>query len=225
MNSAGAASAALCLSLALAGPAFAAGETIDGDAAGPATRMEVGIVAGGIALDPHLEDYRWDTGPAWQSGAQTTLLRGRFGAGARVWRSGTTQATGIPGEDQAPRVTMTGVELTGQIRALSVRGIELWGSLHGGRLFLGYDPDSFTFDVGGVGPVTVAYEPITEWDYGVGAAIRGELGAHMALALQADLTSFSLDTAHRRGDEIVETRERFSTWNLRAQASWVFDLN
>jgi hypothetical protein len=217
---AGAAAAALCAAL-VAAPASAAD---DADGGGPRTRMEIGVVVGGIALDPHLEDYRWDTAPALQSGAHATVLRGRFGAGARVWRSSTTQASGIPGEDTAPQVGMTGVEVTGQVRAGSVRGIELWGSLHGGRLFLGYDPESLTFDVGG-SPVTVVYEPIAEWDYGLGAALRGELGSHMALALQADLTSFSLDTAHRRGDEIVESRERFSTWNLRAQVSWVFGLD
>lgn len=223
MKSNGAAAVALCVSLALAASARAAGGANETEAGGGATRMEVGVALGGIAFDPHLADYRWDTAPALQSGAQLSLLRGRFGAGARVWRSGTTQASGIPGESQAPQVSMTGLELTGQIRALSVRGVELWGSVHGGRLFLGYDPASLTFDVGGQ-PVTVAYDPITKWDYGLGAALRGELGAHMALALQADVTSFSLDTAHRSGDEIVETRERFSAWNLRAQVSWVFDL-
>lgn len=218
MSGGGPAWAALCATLALALPVPAAGDAT--------ARMEIGIGIGAVALDPHLEDYRWDTGPALQSGAHATVRRGRLGAGARVWRSGTTQASGIPGEDQAPRVSMTGLELTGQIRALSVRGLELWGSLHGGRLLLGYDPESLTFDAGGTGgPITVAYEPISEWEYGMGAALRSELGAHMALALQADVTSFSLDTAHRSGDEIVETRERFSTWNLRAQVSWIFGLN
>jgi hypothetical protein len=220
---AGAASAALCVSIALAAPALAAGGAGDADATAPGTRLEVGVVIGGIALDPHLQDYRWDTAPSLQSGAHATVLRGRFGAGARLWRSSTTQASGIPGEEQAPRVNMTGLEMTGQVRALAVRGVELWGSAHGGRLFLGYDPESLTFDVGGQ-PVTVSYQPVAEWEYGVGAALRGELGPHMALALQADLTSFSLDTAHRRGDEIVEARERFSTWDLRAQVSWVFGL-
>jgi hypothetical protein len=221
---AGAASAALCVSIALAAPALAAGGGGEEGAHTVNTRMEVGVVIGGIALDPHLQDYRWDTAPALQSGAHATVLRGRFGAGARFWRSSTTQASGIPGEDQAPRVSMTGVEVTGQVRAFDVRGIELWGSAHGGRLFLGYDPESLTFDVGGQ-PVTVTYDPISEWEYGLGAALRGELGPHMALALQADLTSFSLDTAHRRGDAIVETRERFSTWDLRAQISWIFGSN
>ncbi len=224
MITAGAASAALCVSLALAAPALAAGGA--GEEAAPATptRMEIGVVIGGIALDPHLQDYRWDTAPALQSGAHATVLHGRMGAGLRFWRSATTQASGIPGEDMAPRVNMTGLEMTGQIRALSVRGVELWGSAHGGRLFLSYDPEAITFDVAGQ-PVTVAYQPISEWEYGVGAALRGELGPHMALALQADLTSFALDTAHRRGNEIVEARERFTTWDLRAQVSWVFGLN
>jgi hypothetical protein len=224
VNTGGAASAALCTALLLASPALAAQDQLDNSA--PATRLEVGVAVGGIELDSDLQNYRWDTAPAWQSGMQATLLRGRLGAGASVWRSATTQATGLPGQATTPRVSLTGVDLVGQIRALSVRGIELWGTVHGGRLFMGYDPERLTFDPGGVGgPITVAFEPISEWEYGVGTSLRGELGAHMALALQADLTSFALDTAHRRGDEIVETRERFSAWNLRAQVSWVFGPN
>lgn len=222
MRTRGAASAALCVSLALAAPALAAGGAAD-ESTGSPVQLEIGVGLGGTAFDSHLEDYRWDITPALQSGLSATLLRGRYGVGARVWRSGTTQETGIPGETQAPRVNMTGVELAGQVRALALYGVELIGSVHGGRLFLDYDPQSLTFDVAGT-PVTVNYQSISEWEYGLGAALRRGFAGHMALALQADLTSFSLDTAHRSGDEIVETRERFSTWNLRAQVSWVFGL-
>jgi hypothetical protein len=108
---------------------------------------------------------------------------------------------------------------------VSHRGVELWGMVHGGRLFLAYDPDQMTFDPGAGAPITVAFDSIAEWDYGVGIEIRGRPTAQLALALQAEHTSFSLDTAHRNGDEIVETRERFDQWSLRVQAAWLWNLD
>jgi hypothetical protein len=92
-------------------------------------------------------------------------------------------------------------------------------------LFLAYDPDQLTLDVGAGTPITVAFDSIAEWDYGFGIEIRGDLTAQLALALQAERSSFSLDTAHRSGDEIVETRERFDQWSLRLQAAWFWTLD
>jgi len=189
-------------------------------------RLAIGAIIGGIAFDPSLDDYRWDVSPAMQSGAQATLYWKRLAAGARLWRAHTTQASGIPGETQAPRVNLTGVEFTAGARALSIRGVELWGSAYAGRLLLGYDPDQLTFDSGGIGePITVAYQPIDEWDVGAGIALRREIARQMSLALETTATSFALDTAHRRGSEIVEARERFYTWNLRFEVAWLIDLD
>ena len=56
---------------------------------------------------------------------------------------------------------------------VSYRGVELWGAVHGGRLFLTYDPDQLTFDPGVGSPITVAFDSMAEWDYGVGIEIRG----------------------------------------------------
>ena len=187
-------------------------------------RVAVGPTIGGLALDPSLENYRWDVAPALQMGAQASLFRGRFAGGLRAWRSYTTQATGIPGETRSPRVALTGLECIAQGRMVSYRGVELWGAVHGGRLFLAYDPDQLTVDTGAGSSVTVDFDSISEFDYGFGIEIRGDLTPQLALALQAERTSFSLDTAHRSGDEIVESRERFSPWSLRAQVSWLWNL-
>jgi uncharacterized protein YegJ (DUF2314 family) len=92
-------------------------------------------------------------------------------------------------------------------------------------LFLAYDPDHLTFDPGAGEPITVAFDSISEWDYGFGTEIRGAVTAQLALALQADHTSFSLDTAHRSGDEIVASRERFDQWSLRLQVAWLLSLD
>jgi hypothetical protein len=187
--------------------------------------MAIGPTIGGLLLDPHLNDYRWDTSPTLQSGAQATVFHGRFGLGARASFARTSQQSGIPGETTAPDVNLTGLALAGQVRALTVRGIGLWGTAYGGRLHLGYHPDRLTFEPGGpTQPVTVAYDPVSAWDFGLGIEIRGDLTRQMALALQAERSSFSLDTAHRRGDEIVEARERFYSWGLRLQVSWCVDL-
>jgi hypothetical protein len=193
--------------------------------AAPTWRVGVGALVGALAFDASLDDYRWDVDPALQTGAQAVVFRGRFGAGARLWRAHTTQATGIPGETQSPRVNLTALEALAQGRIVSYRGVALWGLVHGGRLFLAYDPDQMTVDPGVGAPITVAFESIDEWDYGLGVEIRGDLTAQLALGLQAEWTSFSLDTAHRRGDEIVESRERFDQWSLRAQVSWSWNLD
>jgi len=187
-------------------------------------RLAIGPFVGAVVFDQSLSNYRWDTRPAIQTGLQTTLYRGRVGAGIRLWRTHTTQSTGIPGTTDAPRVNLTGVDVVGAVRALSYRGVELWGSGHGGLLHLGYDPDQLTVNTGGI-PITVDYKPITEWDFGVGIEIRREMTRQMALSLQGDWSSFALDTARRVGAQIVESRERFYGWSLRLQASWLMDLN
>jgi len=214
----GLAAVAVCAGLQLATPSRAD----DGGAQSAAWRLGVGPLLGGLAFDPSLENYRWDVSPSLQAGAQASLFHGPFAAGARAWRTHTTQATGFPGDSHAPRVALTGVELVGQGRMLSYRGVELWGAVHGGRLFLAYDPDQLVVDTGIGSPITVAFASIAEWDYGFGIEIRGDLRPQLALALQAERTSFSLDTAHRSGDEIVASRERFDQWSLRVQASWLW---
>ena len=188
-------------------------------------RLAIGPVAGAVMFDRSLDNYRWDIGPTLQTGLQATLYRGRFGAGVRLLRAQTTQASGIPGEAQVPHVNATGLDIVGELRVVRYRGAELWGSAHAGRLHLGYDPDQLTFDTGGVGgPVTVAYDPISEWELGLGLEVRGELTRHMALSLQAEQSSFALDTAYRSGAAIVQTRERFYNWSLRLQVAWLIRL-
>jgi hypothetical protein len=221
----GAGALALCACLQFATACRADNVPAAENAASPTWRLAVGPMVGSLVFDPTLDNYRWDVTPTMQSGLQATLFRGRLATGARVWFAGTTQASGIPGETTVPHVDLTAVEWVGQGRIVSYRGVELWGEVHGGRLFLGYDPDHMTFDPGAGEPITVAFDSISEWDYGFGTEIRGALTAQLALALQANLTSFSLDTAHRSGNEIVESRERFDQWSLCLQVAWLLSLD
>jgi len=191
----------------------------------PRWRVGIGPMIGGLAFDPSLDNYRWDVSPALQTGAQAMVFHGRLATGPRIWLTHTTQASGLPGQSSAPRVNVTAIEWVAQGRMVSYRAVELWGAVHGGRLFLAYDPDRLTFDPGAGAPITVAFDSIAEWDYGVGIEIRAPLTAQLALALQAENTSFSLDTAHRNGDEIVASRERFDQWSLRLQAAWLWNLD
>jgi len=218
-----------CIALASGACAGAGSARAGGSGAEPGTdggwRLAVGVFAGGLAVDQRLENYRWDTRPAMQTGVQATVYRGRFAAGARLWGSRTTQAIGIPGTGESPRVNLTGVEGVGRVRLFDISRVELWGSGHAGRIHLGYSPDQLTIDTGVLAdPITVAFDPIAEWEFGFGAGLRGEVTEHLAVSLDAERSSFALDTAHRRGEEIVESRDWFHSWSLRLQVSWLLTL-
>lgn len=189
-------------------------------------RLGVGPALGAYFFDPALANYQWDTRPALQSGVQATLYWHRLAAGARLTLAHTTQATGIPGAGASPRVNLTGISMIGEGRIVTCRGLSLWGTARAGQILLGYDPDRMTFDTGGPsGSITVDFAPISEWDYGLGLEVRGALTRQLALALQAESTTFALDTAHRRGSEIVESRERFFRWEVGLHLSWLVSLN
>jgi len=189
-----------------------------------AWRLAIGPSAGAVALDQDLTNYRWDTRPAVQSGLQATLYHGRLAAGLRYWHSSTTQASGIP-DTEALQVSLNGLDLVGQARIAKRWGLGLWGTAFAGRLHMGYDPDEATFDTGtALGSVTVDFDPISEWQFGTGLELRTELTRQLALSLQGEGSTFALDTAHRKGSEIVESRDRFYNWSLRLQISWLLNF-
>lgn len=187
-----------------------------------AWRVSIAPTVGALALDSHFADYQWDTAVAFQPGLRAAIHRARFAAAVRTSWSGTQQAAGLAGE--APKVHMTQLDLALEGRIASWMGVDLLGSGHGGRMFLGYEPDQMTVDAGG-SPVTVSFDPITEWCYGLGVAIRRDVARHLALGLQLDRTTFRLDTAHRSGAEIVEARESFSNWSLSLALLGFMDLD
>lgn len=189
-----------------------------------AWRLSVAPTIGALSLDSHLADYRWDTSVSMLPGLQAGLHHARFSLALRTSWAGTEQATGLLDETAAPGVNLTQVDLALEGRLATLAGIEMAASGHGGRLFLGYEPDEMTVDAGGV-PVTVSFDAITEWCYGFGIAFRRDLARHLALGLQLDQTAFRLDTAHRSGDEIVESRESFSNWSLSLALMGFMDLD
>lgn len=210
----GCAGLGLVVALAVVGARPAAGGT---DAS---LWLEAGPALGALALDGDLADYRWDTRPAAQWSARVLAGRGAFALGVGAWRAATTQATGLPGDVPPLAVSVSAVALTGLARVATPLGCELRLGGQGGRLHAGWEPGSLKVDTGGGEPVDVTFADIDEWLFGATAEIQRPLGRGLVAAVQAEWSSFALDTAHRRGGEIVELRERFGAWSARVQVGW-----
>ncbi len=187
-------------------------------------QFDVGYEAGSVGYDQDLNNYRWDTTPTWRWGAHALVRHGWLATGLRLRRSATTQASGIPGETRSPDVNITSAQWVSQFRGFAWLGFEFWGSGHVGRVHMGYNPDRMEFDVGAGEPVVVNFDPVDEWEFGYGINVRRQVTGDIGLALGAERTSFALDTAHRAGDEIIEQRERFDSWDVSLSLSWLFDI-
>lgn len=216
--------AAIAAALLVAACTSAVRAQSDEDAPPASWRISIAPVVGALLLDSHLADYRWDTSVSMQPGLRIGAHHGRFATALRTSWSSTEQATGLTGATSAPRVHLTQLDLALEGRIATLQRIELWGSGHGGRMFLGYEPNQMTVDAGG-SPVTVSFDPINEWCYGFGVALRRDVARHLALGLQLDGTGFQLDTAHRVGSEIVESRESFVNWSLSVALLGFMDLD
>lgn len=185
--------------------------------------LEAGPAAGGLGLDADLADYRWDTRPASLWGGRVLAGQGPLALGLCGWRAATTQSTGLPGEATAPRVALTTLAAVGLARVASPLGCELWLGGQAGRLHADWEPGELVVDQGGEA-VTVRFVDVDEWSLGVAAEIRRRLGRDLSLSLQAERSSWSLDTAHRVGDAIEYRRDRFANWTARLQVAWRWHL-
>jgi hypothetical protein len=187
---------------------------------GPVVWASAGPV-GGVALpDRDLRDYRWNVTPRAVLGVEALVGYGRWGAGLRITRWGTSQGTGVPGQG-ALAVDVTVLQLLGQARLVEAVGFEFLGRGGVGRLHAAYDPAHLSFTPAGASePVEVAFRPLDEWLVSGGVSVARRLGS--GLGLQADLerSIFSLDTLHRNGDVIEESRETFGSWQLLLRLSW-----
>jgi hypothetical protein len=191
----------------------------------PRLRLSVGSRVGTTLLDPALADFRWDVRGAATWGLETTAGRGRWAAGVRLWRTHTTQAVGIPGEERAPRVRLTSLAAVGRVTLLRWWGTQTAVTAHVGRLHLGYDPDHLELTpFGGGGPLDVSYDPIDEWIAGAGLRIAREIAGGLALGLHAERSTFALTTLHRVGAGIEEQRDRFGNWAFGLDVSWSIDV-
>jgi len=181
--------------------------------------LACGLLAGLALSDPRLADLQWDVAPHPAWGAQVLLGRGRLAAGARLWRTQTTQRIDLPGLSVEPAVGLASVELVGMGRLASFAGTELLLSGSAGRLHLAYDPDQITIPPSGP---QVAFAPVNEWIGGGGLALRRPLGSCWSLGLGVEGRFFGLDTAHRSGPAIVYQRETLGDWSARLELARLF---
>lgn len=187
--------------------------------------LAAGLGAGAVSPDQSLTNYRWDTTPTALYALEATAGRGRVAAGLRLSRWNTSQGTGLALADSDPQVRLTAMDFVGQVRVVEMAGWQLWGTALVGQLGIRYTPDQAVIPTGVPGgDITVQYDPIDELNLGLGLALRRDFGRRANVALVAEQSRFSLDTSHRRGDEIVSERQEFVNWSFRLQVSWVLDL-
>jgi len=180
--------------------------------------ISVGLIAGTTQFDAGLADYQWDTTPQAGWGVLALVGRGRLAFGLRAWRASTTQSIGDLGE--APAVHATSWEMVGEGRLAEVMGIRVLAIASAGRLHLGYEPDRITIQPGASGPIVVDLGPEGTWIAGGGLMLRRAVLPAWRVGLGADVRAFSIDTAHRAGDEIVFGRARFGDWSARVELAW-----
>jgi hypothetical protein len=209
--------------LAKAGPVAAAVPATAAAPHGHDTWLEAGPLAGGLGLDGDLADYRWDTRPAPLWGGRVLAGRGPLAVGVNGWTAHTTQETGLPGAPVTPRVALTTVAAIGLVRAASPAGCELWLGAQAGRLHAGWEPDELVVEGAG-DPVTVTFAGVDTWCLGPALELRRQLAPALQVSLQAERSSWSLETAHRAGQDIEYRRDHFANWTARLQVAWRWRL-
>jgi hypothetical protein len=185
-------------------------------------RASIAVLAGPSKLDRALADYEWDTSPAWAWGLRALVGRGRLAAGARLWTTETTQTIELPSGTTAPRVRATSLELVGEARVASWANVDVLARGSAGRLHLGYHPDRVSVDVGSGVPTEVPLAPIDEWIGGVAAGLRTRITDRVSTGVELERRFFGIDTAHRRGTEIVTGRQSFGDWSARLELAWAY---
>ena len=184
----------------------------------------VGVVSGATAMDRSLADYQWDTRLRAAFGAEALVGHGRWSAGARLWRTQTTQTVEASGVNAPPIVRATSFEAVGRIDVASWQGLRLEGTASAGRRHLGYTPDELLIDSGSGNTTPVTLAPINEWVASAGLSMAHSLPGDWDLGLQLEHAVFGLDTAHRVGAGIETGRESFGEWNARLALAKRFHL-
>jgi hypothetical protein len=216
--------ASVLLALALAAPGAHAAAADGTPRAHAATWISLGVLSGSTRIDPRLSDYSWDTRPRAAWGALATAGRGPLELGARAWRSSTRQAMALPGLPASPTVRSTTLELLARARVATLLGTRVSVDASVGTLRIDYRPGHLSVPQGAGAPLEVDLAPIGTTVAGGGLSLRRVLPGSWALGLAMDRRYFGLDTAHRRGAEIVYGRETFGDWSARLEFARLFTL-
>jgi len=207
------------LLLAMCANLSPAGEKEEGEDRFPA--WTIAPFVGSIVFDGKLADYRWDTGPHLLLGIDAAARNDRLALGGRLWISDTSQGMVVPGIDLQPSVGLTGAQLFGEVRLVTVRSFRIAATGSAGLLHVTYSPNTMSFDVGGAAvPVEVEFGPMDEWIGGAGLGVRRRLTGAASLGIGVERLFFSFDTAHRSDAAIEERAETFGSWTTRLEVVW-----
>ncbi len=189
-------------------------------------RFTVAPLAGAILFDEALGDFAWARGPHPVWGAEASARFGRFHAGTRFWRTGTTQDAGVPGAgalgaNESSDVVLQSVQMTAGVTLFRRAGTSLGLIASTGHLGMRYEPSFVEYAIEGTAEtVRVDFAPIDEWVGGAGLSLNQGIGGRFSFRGEVESVFFSLDTDHRDGDEIVSERSRFQNWIARASLSY-----
>lgn len=192
-----------------------------GAATAAAEQLSVNVApyGGALALDSSLRDFRFETNTSPLYGLHAFVNFGRLVPGVRVWRSSSQQNTGIPGDDTQLDVSLTAVEATAAVRLAKIAGFRLLANGSAGTISMSWTPAELEVDLGLAEPTVVEFSRVSETIWGAGITVRRSVLAGFDVAVGADRTWFQLDTAHRRGNEIVTSRDTFGNWTARVELS------
>ena len=183
--------------------------------------LSLAVLAGAAKPDGAMADHQFEIGPQPAWGARIRGALGPADLGVRVWSSPNTQTLGLSGVED-PRTRTTTWDLAGRVRVAHVLGQSVHATASLGRLALTYQPSSLSIPVGGGGPpVVVALDSVHEWVTGAGLAFERGIGRQWAVDVELEHRWFGLDTAHSAGGSLVESRERFGTWDVRVGWNWI----
>ncbi len=181
--------------------------------------VEAGALGGWSRPDAAMAEFQFGTSPQAAWGGRLRSGAGPLDLGLRLWSAPHTQSLGLAGVED-PRARITTVDLTGRVRLARLLGQSLHATASAGRLALTYDPSTLRIPTGG-GDVVVTLAPVHEWVAGAGMALERRLSARWSMDLEVEHRWFGLDTAHRAGEDLVESRERFGTWDVRVGWNWI----
>jgi hypothetical protein len=212
--------ALLVAATTVAGPSRGVADSSGPDS--PRRWLSIGLLGGSTQWNPKLADYQWSVTPHAGFGAEAVAGFGRWEAGARVIRTGTSQTIGVPGAIDEAAVHATSFE------AVARRSITSWRSIRAsmiastGLLHLGYDPDRVSIPSSGSGSTEVTLAPLNAWIGGAGLTLRRPLGGVWSLGLEVEQEIFALDTAHRNGSAIEQGSTSFGDWSARFELARIF---
>lgn len=190
--------------------------------AADATWLSLAALGGSTRIDPRLSNYAWDIRPRAAWGVLASAGHGPLSLGARVWRSSTVQAMELPGLTTSPAVHSTTLDALLRMRVATLMGTRVSADASVGSLRIDYRPGHLSVPQGSGAPLEVDLAPIRRPVSGGGFSLQHDIHGGWAAGLSLDRRFFGLDTAHRRGAEIVYGRETFGDWSARFEFAHMF---